>query len=311
MSCLFGVSLGFFVVLYRMNYETEEGIVRIHKLLNNNAVIILDENNREIILTGRGIAYQKKVGDTVDEQKIEKRYTLNSPTISEKMKELLSEIPIAYFELANLIVEKAENELKTKFHESLYLTLTDHLYGAVTRAKSGVHTPNLMLWDIKRFYKEEFKIGLWAIEYIYKHYRLRLKEDEAGFLALHLVNARLNMDDADVYEVTDLMKEILQITSYYFKLHFDEDSLYYYRFTTHIRFFASRITSGKQVTDETEEDLLLLIQQKYKNAYQCVEKISQFIQQKYHYEMGKDERLYLTIHVARLVQKTTQENEKL
>ena len=71
--------------------------------------------------------------------------------------------PQAYFELANLIVEKAENELKTKFHESLYLTLTDHLYGAVTRAKSGVHTPNLMLWDIKRFYKEEFKIGLWTI----------------------------------------------------------------------------------------------------------------------------------------------------
>ena len=62
-----------------MNYETEEGTVRIHKLLNNNAVIILDENNREVILTGRGIAYQKKVGDTVDEQKIEKRYTLNSP----------------------------------------------------------------------------------------------------------------------------------------------------------------------------------------------------------------------------------------
>lgn len=60
MSCLFGVSLGFFVVLYRMNYETEEGTVRIHKLLNNNAVIILDENNREVILTGRGDCLSKK-----------------------------------------------------------------------------------------------------------------------------------------------------------------------------------------------------------------------------------------------------------
>lgn len=280
--------------------------MRIYKLLNNNAVIVLDENNREVILTGRGIAFKKKVGDLIDQTQVEKKYTLTNPDVSEKMQELLADLPIGYLQLADTIIEKAQVELNTQFHETLYLTLTDHLYGAITRAKSGIHTPNLMLWDIKRFYKEEFQIGLWAIEQILKKYRIRLTEDEAGFLALHFVNARINMKDIDIYEVTDLMKEILRITSYYFKINFDEDSIYYYRFTTHIRFFASRITSGKQNTDGVEEDLLLLIKQKYKNAYQCVDKIAQFIEQKYDYTMNQDERLYLTIHVARLVQKTDQ-----
>ena len=46
--------------------------MRIYKLLNNNAVIVLDENNREVILTGRGIAFKKKVGDLIDQTQVEK-----------------------------------------------------------------------------------------------------------------------------------------------------------------------------------------------------------------------------------------------
>jgi beta-glucoside operon transcriptional antiterminator len=62
----------------------------------------------------------------------------------------------------------------------------------------------------------------------------------------------------------------------------------------------------RQVADETDDELLLIIQRKYQNAYKCVGKIADFILEKYQYEMTNDEKLYLTIHIARLVQKVTQ-----
>ncbi|MBO1306703.1 PRD domain-containing protein [Enterococcus sp. 669A] len=277
--------------------------MQIQKILNNNVVIATDSKNNEIVVMGRGLAFQKKVGDEISEENIDKKYRLANNELSQKLQELLEDVPVSYLELANDIIEDAKEVLKDPLSDLLYISITDHLYSAIQRVKSGVRVRNLLLWDIKRFFPEEFAIGKKAVANIYKKYRVDLGEDEAGNIALHLVNAQTEADNEDVYELTELMQEIIQITSYYFKVQFEEDSVYFYRFTTHLRFFASRIMSHNQLSDETDDELLLIIQKKYKNAYQCVEKIAEFIQKKYQYPMSNDEKLYLTIHIARLVQK--------
>ncbi|EOH94870.1 BglG family transcription antiterminator LicT [Enterococcus pallens] len=277
--------------------------MQIQKILNNNVVIATDSKNNEIVVMGRGLAFQKKVGDEISEECIDKKYRLANNELSQKLQELLEDVPVTYLELANDIIEDAKKVLKDPLSDLLYISITDHLYSAIQRVKSGVRLRNLLLWDIKRFFPEEFAIGKKAVAKIEKKYRIDLGEDEAGNIALHLVNAQTEADNENVYELTELMQEIIQITSYYFKVQFEEDSVYFYRFTTHLRFFASRIMSNNQLSDETDDELLLIIQKKYKNAYQCVEKIAEFIQKKYHYPMSNDEKLYLTIHIARLVQK--------
>lgn len=277
--------------------------MQIQKILNNNVVIATDSKNNEIVVMGRGLAFQKKVGDEISEDCIDKKYRLANNELSQKLQELLEDVPVTYLELANDIIEDAKKVLKDPLSDMLYISITDHLYSAIQRVKSGVRIRNLLLWDIKRFFPEEFAIGKKAVTKIEKKYRIDLGEDEAGNIALHLVNAQTEADNENVYELTELMQEIIQITSYYFKVQFEEDSVYFYRFTTHLRFFASRIMSNNQLADETDDELLLIIQKKYKNAYQCVEKIAEFIQKKYHYPMSNDEKLYLTIHIARLVQK--------
>ena len=40
--------------------------MKISKVLNNNAVSTLDESNQEIILLGKGLGFQKKIGEDVD-----------------------------------------------------------------------------------------------------------------------------------------------------------------------------------------------------------------------------------------------------
>ena len=44
-------------------------MVKIQKIINNNVVQIIDNSGKEVIVMGRGIAFQKKAGEFVDEAK--------------------------------------------------------------------------------------------------------------------------------------------------------------------------------------------------------------------------------------------------
>lgn len=44
----------------------------INKVINNNVLSTHDENNREIVLMGKGIGFQKKVGDEVAEIRLKR-----------------------------------------------------------------------------------------------------------------------------------------------------------------------------------------------------------------------------------------------
>lgn len=278
--------------------------MKISKVLNNNVVITTDEKQNEIIVMGRGIAFKKKVGDDISDQTIDKVYRLENRTIASQFQELLADLPLEYLELSNQVIEYAREELSSPINDSIYISLPDHLHSAIERAKKGIVVKNVLLWDIKRFFPDEFKIGKRTIEKISERYGIELPEDEAGFIALHLVNAQTeNNDQSNLYELTKTMQDIINIVKYYFKTTFDEESVYFYRFTTHLRFFVSRMQNHSTHAEETDDELLEMVKIKYRNAYQCVQKIKSSLVTNYRYDMSNDESLYLTIHIARLVQK--------
>ena len=88
----------------------------------------------------------------------------------------------------------------------------------------------MLLWEIKRLYPKEFALGE-ARAIIAKRLGVELAEDEAGFIALHLVTAQLNSEMPEVMHVTRVMQEILQLVKYQ-QLNYDEESLSYQRFVT-------------------------------------------------------------------------------
>ncbi len=276
----------------------------IEKILNNNVVITTDENNKEIVVMGRGIAFKKRTGDHIPKDMIDKVFKLSDPNMSDKFKELISNIPLNYMELSDKIILYAKKELGKRLNDSIYISLTDHMHAAIERTREGVNVKNALLWDIKRFYKEEFKIGLIALDYIEEKFGIRLPEDEAGFIALHIVNAQMDQDIKIIYEITQIMQDVTNVVKYHYGITFDEESVYYYRFITHLKYFAERLLSNKSYEDN-EDDLLDVIKVKYKNAYNCIEKVANFIKKKYNYELTDEEKLYLTIHVERVVSKST------
>ena len=56
--------------------------------------------------------------------------------------------------------------------------------------------------------------------------------------------------------------------------------------------------------DDNNDDLLELVKIKYCEAYGCVEKINDYIMNNYFYEIGNDEKLYLTLHIDRVTKKS-------
>lgn len=124
--------------------------------------------------------------------------------------------------------------------------MVNHIYTAVVRAKDDILVKNALLWDIQRFYKEEYQIGKKALGIIEKKTGVLLPNDEAGFIALHIVNGQLDEDVHDMYEITKIVQEIENIVRYHFKIEFNEESAYYYRFITHLKFFAQRLVEYKK-----------------------------------------------------------------
>lgn len=272
--------------------------MKIQKVLNNNAVICLNEDNKEIIVTGCGIAFQKRAGDIVPSAKVEKIFTLSDNENKNKLAEMITQIPHEFIMCGEKIVALAENRGK-KLDETVYVTLTDHIHGAVMRYKKGILLKCAMLWDIKRLYSDEYEISMEALKMIKEELGVEMNEDEAGFIALHLINAQLDSETGTAVKVTRIINEILSIVKYDLMLNYKEDSLAYERFITHLKAFAERIITGK-MSDEKDEKIVKLVCKSYPESYKTCEKVSHAVEKTYGYKMSPDDKTYLTIHIERI-----------
>lgn len=277
--------------------------MRIHKILNNNVVIIL-ENQKEKVVCGRGIAFKKKSGDLIDESLINKTFTLNDEK-DDYLKEILADIPLEYIEISNEIKEMASLKLEIQLNNNLLVSLSDHIYNSINRFKEGISLTNVLLLDIKQFYETEYNIGLDALDIIYSKTDVRLPEDEAGFIALHVINAENETNNIEqTRQIIEITQDVCNLVKYFFLIDYEFDSVYYYRFITHLKFFAKRLLMQKQENGDFDESLYNIVKEKYATSFQCVKKITDLINQKYHYQINKEEQMYLAIHIERIIYKS-------
>lgn len=212
----------------------------IKRILNNNAVMCLDEHNNEVILKGKGIAFQKKSGDTVDSKKIETVFKSQNVETIHRYQEMLVDVPDDIIEVSENIIELIKNNLEKELSDKIYVTLTDHISNLIERIRMGIVFDNGLLWEIKRLYKDEYQIGLKAVEIIRKEFDVKVEDDEANFIALHIVNAEIsNADLDDIIKITKMIEDVYDIVESDFDLCLDKDSLDYTRFLIHLRIFLS------------------------------------------------------------------------
>ena len=274
--------------------------VKIVRVLNTNAVVSSDQEGRELIITGAGIGFNKKKGENLDEALADKTYYLESVDDSRRLQEVVKEISEEYLEIVSRIVKTAREE-GLKVRDSLYVTLTDHINSAVDRYRENIALKNMMKLEIRKFYPKEYEIGLRAVQWIQEQNDENLGEDEAAFIAMHIVSAELGSgSNVDVNKITKLINAVLQIVRIHFKIEFNEKSISYERFLTHLKFFATRVFDNTIYQDSMQEIYKVLIEEN-EYAYSGVRKIVEYIEKQYSYKLTIDERLYLLIHIKRIL----------
>ncbi|WP_147198093.1 PRD domain-containing protein [Pantoea sp. MBD-2R] len=277
--------------------------MKIIKILNNNVAIVHDAQGKEQVVMGRGLAFHKSAGEEINPLCVEKTFALQSSELIGRLGELLLEIPIEVVTTSECIIALARKEFAGNLHESLAIGLTDHINFAVQRQRENLPLRNVLRWEIRSLYPREYAIGLAALEIIFQRLDVRLEEDEAGFIALHLINAQLHSEMPEVMYITRFMQQILDIVKYQLQITYQPDSLSYNRFVTHLKFFAQRIL-GKQGVVSDDVSLHDVVRSRYPQAYRCVEKIDRHVIKTYDYALGTEERMFLTIHIERVRKET-------
>ncbi|MEE4568866.1 PRD domain-containing protein [Paenibacillus polymyxa] len=272
----------------------------ITKIFNNNAIIAKDSKRHEFVVMGRGIAFKKNAGEQVEEHLIEKVFVLKQKDASEKFKLLLEDVPTEYVSLCYDIIEYGKSILEAQLSDYVYVSLTDHMNNAFKMFDEGFKNANPLIWEIKKIYPKEFGVGLKALEFIEDETGKRLSEDEAGNIALHLINAQVNGSNhkvTDVAQQTQKIQDILNIIKYSYNITLDEHSTSYERFITHLRFFFQRLIQKEKLALE-DDFLLRQVKAKYKKAYSCMLKIEKYLDT----VLSDEEKLYITIHIQRVTQ---------
>ncbi|MBF0806690.1 MULTISPECIES: BglG family transcription antiterminator LicT [unclassified Streptococcus] len=275
--------------------------MKIVKVYNNNVVQALDSQGREIIVMGKGLGFQKKVDQCLDQDKIEKTFVLQGDTAETDLFHLYSQMPAEEVDLVTKLISKAEVVLGTSYELSLYLSLGDHLHYALERSRKGLSLENPLAWEVRKFYPQEYQLGLETIEEIRDKFGIQMEQSEASSLALHLINAKKDKADSQQEnQVHRMVHQILDIV----RLHlgwanFTEDTSFH-RFVTHLRYFAQRVLQG-QVEGREDAFLYQQVQVNYPQAFAVSEKIKTFVKESYGFDMSLDEQVYLTIHIQRLI----------
>lgn len=272
--------------------------MKITKIINNNVIGSIDDGGREVVVMGKGIGFQRRIGDEVNPERIEKVYHLSNE-LQGQFEQIVQDISYENLKLATDIIAEAKRFLGKDLEKSIYITLTDHLNMAIQRQKNGNALSNALLWEIKSYYTKEYNAGIRALEIVREQTGIELTEDEAGFLALYFLNAEVDGDLQDSMVMPEMVREILNIVKYTMMMDYERENVYYDRFVTHLKCFVLRAVKH-QYFEEEEPIFFDEIRLGFFEEFTCAGKIAEYVEQKTGYHVSNEEIAYLTIHINRV-----------
>ncbi len=141
-----------------------------------------------------------------------------------------------------------------------------------------------------------------AVDVIRDRTGVYLDDNEAGFIAVHLINAMGDEDNPSGADQVKLINNIVKIIEEFFQIRLNEESIYYQRLITHLKFFAARVFDNK--IDADGDDFFFRISRvQYPEVHKCVDLIEEYIDYNYQVKIGKEEKGYLILHLSVLLKK--------
>ena len=274
------------------------GMLKIKKVLNNNALIAEHPAYDEVILLGKGIGFNKKAGESISNADAEKLFVLKNPEEQEQYLQMLKEIDENFIGVMNDAISFIEDKLGTTLNEHIHTSLTDHLHFALKRLKNGVEIKNPFRFEIELAYPREYAVAAELTEWLEKELSANIPEDEVGFITLHIHSAISKASIANLTKRTQIVSQLIAIAENSLKVTLDRSDINYSRFIRHLHFALDRIESGKYV--ENAEFLKDVLQKECALCYSIAWKMIKYMQKQLKKKIPEAESVYLTLHLQRL-----------
>ena len=271
----------------------------IERIINNNVISSRDESGKEIVVMGSGIGFGKKKGDAAEEARIDKIFYMEDESALAKFKTLLGNLPMEYVQVSNEIISIAREELGTKLNENVYITLTDHISFALERFQQNMLFQNALHSEIKRFYTAEYEIGIRALKLIEEKTGIRLPEDEASSIAIHLVNAEFDLKVRDTWNMTNLIGRMFDLIVSHLPV-LTGESLEKDWLLSELKFMAHRILLLKPSKEKGDVGLTAFVEQNCADAARIAAAVAASVQEEYGLRMTEEEQLYLAVFLKRI-----------
>jgi beta-glucoside operon transcriptional antiterminator len=280
--------------------------MKVIKKINNNVVLCVDGNNNELIAFGKGIGFPAVPYELADLNQI----SMTFYRIDNKLYNFIQEIPENVFEVAALIVKKAQLEIKSNLNPNLVVGLSDHINFALIRMQNYKEMQMLFSYDVQQLYPKETELGRYAVRLIREKLNVQLPDSEITNIAMHFVNAEEEREPDEGTAAEALILEIADKIEDFYSIAIDRKDFNYNRFAMHLRYYLKRVKDESQFKDDNAS-FIQAIKELNPQVYECAYMIGELIDQRLNSESTEDEILYLMMHIYRIVRNAKIDNKGL
>ena len=278
-------------------------LMKVLKVLNNSLILALDESGAECILMGKGLGYHKAIGYPVKKEEIQKIFVLTDNKMLKNFIQLASTIDETYLNMVKEIIDFAADKYQIKVKDYLYLSLADHISFVVKRVKEGNIGENFNYPDVLLHQRNEYQVGLFAVNLINKKMHVSLPNSEATGIGLHFVDAEIDVEDQQKNrEIADLVSSLEKIAQRIIGGKIDQNTFTYSRFLTHLNYFCERVYEDELFSDEDQEGLYQDLAAKMPKEVEIINAFDEFIRKKINLRITKQEKIYLIVHLHKVVE---------
>ena len=270
---------------------------RITKILNHNSFMgIESKNDQECLIMGKGVAFGKKVGQTVSVTGDARVYSLKELTDRGEAREIIKSVSPLCLELANEVLDQAEEEFG-KVDRSILFTMADHLDFAVRRIQNGEQISNPLTDDIRIMFYKEYKVAGCICDLLKEKLGIRIDEHEIGYIALHVHAAIVDENVSQAMEIARTVRECICMVEEETGKSIDVMSLSYNRLMNHVRYMVARAIHGEKLKMSLNDYMSV----KFPGPYMTAEKICRKMEKSLKLPIPDIEIGYLAMHLERMM----------
>lgn len=272
--------------------------LQVAKVLNNNVIIANHPDRGEVVIIGKGIGFNRKTGESIPLESVEKMFILTSRHEQEQYKQLVPQVDEQLIEIIGEIITYITKKTHSPLNEHIHIALTDHLAFAIKRAEQDLSFHNPFLYETKEIYPVEYELAEYSINLIHQKLGVDLGEDEIGFVALHINSAMTNRHISEVRGHAQLIADLVSMVESRLHMTIQRQSLDYSRLLTHLRFAIERIRRGEHVGEVEKLDSML--REEYPVLYALAGELTELMEKRLEKPVYPAEVSYLTMHLHRV-----------